>query len=177
MLLHAVNLNNLSLSASLFLSLCLQYGCTALQTARGKRPQVALCVYVNMSSMHALLCVRAQSCTLFDFLIFFKCSSENLLSMFYHLPLLPPICSNPSQLHYFFDFYRSLSVDLCGAGWPTQHWLKMRCQVWFFSWSSTCRWLPMTSLTSGCTALEWCVKREGMVLKSASIRKSSALSR
>lgn len=38
----------ISFSASLLPSLHLQYGCTALQTAPGKRPQVALCVFVNM---------------------------------------------------------------------------------------------------------------------------------
>lgn len=54
-------LNNLSFLLSFLPSLCLQYGCTALQTARGKRPQVDLCVYVNMLNMHALLSQRHPS--------------------------------------------------------------------------------------------------------------------
>lgn len=49
--LRALKLNNLS--ASLLPSLHAQSGCTALQTARGKRPQVALCVYLSMLDMHA----------------------------------------------------------------------------------------------------------------------------
>lgn len=71
LLLHAVKLNNLSLLLSFLPSLRLQYGCTALQTARGKRPQVALCVYVNMLNMHALLC-SCERATAASLLVFFR---------------------------------------------------------------------------------------------------------
>lgn len=87
--LHAVKLNNLFLSASLFPSLRLQYGCTALQTARGKRPQVALCVYVNMLNMHALLC---------------SCESDMPAAspLYFFIPIL-------------FPFTLQLSLDICFA--------------------------------------------------------------
>lgn len=130
--LHAVKLNNLSLLL-FFFSLLLQYGCTALQTARGKRPQVALCVYVNMVNMHALLCFCMRAtCQLHPFrFISFHTSAfpRHLLCMRCHHPLLPPICSN-SAFFSLQSIHPSISVDSVG-----QHTSWAQCQrarTWTF---------------------------------------------
>lgn len=68
----------ISFSASLLPSLHLQYGCTALQTAPGKRPQVALCVFVSMLKKLAPLrpyCGCAgQTCLFFIFILLLSLS-------------------------------------------------------------------------------------------------------
>lgn len=82
----------ISFSASLLPSVRLQYGCTALQTAPGKRPQVALFLYISMLNQQPPLTpypctwVRATRCILlfFPFFSFISHFSVSLDICFAH---------------------------------------------------------------------------------------------
>lgn len=155
-LLHAVNRNNLS--ASLLSSLHLQCGCTALQTARGKRPQVALFVYVNVLNMHALLCLwEPETCQLHPF---------RVLSLFlFTLELSLDFCFACAviSLHHLSTHLLRFSLSavypsICRPCWPAQltfslHVVKRLRRKWgvmsgSFLFSATWfKLLPMASFS------------------------------
>lgn len=85
---------------SLLSFLHLQYGCTALQTARGKRPQVALCVFVSMLNKFAAPpshppCGCEGHVPFFSTLLAFACMQRHLPHMLslYFLSLLQSLNS------------------------------------------------------------------------------------
>lgn len=102
----------ISFSASLLPSLRPQYGCTALQTAPGKRPQVALCVYISMLNKH----VTPPPPQFISYHTSAFC--WHLLCTRCHLPLLPPVCSNSAVCP-------SISADLVGH--RTRAWTLWVC--------------------------------------------------
>lgn len=93
----------ISLSASLLPFLHLQYGCMALQTAQGKRPQVALCIFVSM--LNKLVSLRSHC----------GCAGQTCLFLIFICPFslsFPLFNSVGISLHVLSTHFTNLS-DLC----------------------------------------------------------------
>lgn len=144
----------ISFSASLLPSLRPQYGCTALQTAPGKRPQVALCVYISMLNKHVTPPPPVYFLSHFSFLL---TSALHALSSSSPSTRLLKLCS--------------LSIHLCRPGGPRDqsmdlmglHVTEMRCRVWFFTFGCNmaadhCPW-PHSALGVLYGNDEWRAKR------------------
>lgn len=148
----------ISFSASLLPSLRPQYGCTALQTAPGKRPQVALCVYISMLNKH----VTPPPPSLFLITLQLSvdiCFARAVIFLSFH-----PSAQTLQSVHPSLQTWWATGPEHGPYG-SACDWNEVSSLILYIWLQHGCRSLPVTSFSFGCTVWEWWVESEEMELK------------